>query len=222
LLALVRLFAKRNLDEVWNFVLGAQREPRMDDVTPLFMSQQMKRKFLTVMFHTKTLEDLHSFLFNEVAKCSEISDTQTIPLIKPVFLPIPRERPQDIQRYSMTVKAHPRNYAHIYNFVVEKRHGVNLFVWYAAYALGEYDVFCSVFANRKKDIDAFSKSIRRLRGVMNVTPLPLRRTKVITSEDEWARLRVRLLHRPTWLTEELEKGMLLDYDLSVAHYSSIG
>lgn len=221
-MALVRLFAKRSLDEVWDFVLRTQQEAPMNDVTPLFMSQQMKRKFLTVMFHTKTLEDLHSFLFSQAAKCPEISDTQTIPLIKPVFLPIPRERHPNIQRYSMTAKIHPRNYAHIYNFVVEKRHGTNLFVWYAAYALGEYDVFCSVFADRKKDVEAFSKSLRRLRGVINITPLPLKRTKVITSEDEWARLRLRLLHRPAWLTEELEKGMLLDYDLSVAQYSSIG
>jgi hypothetical protein len=222
LLTLVRLFAKRSPDEVWNFVLGSYRETKAGSVMPLFMSQQKWKKFVTVMFDTKTLDDMQSFIVDESAKCPEISDTKTIPLMKPVFLPIPKDMPPHVERYSVTVQVHPSGYRDVYESIVDKRHGASLFVWYAAYALGQYDVFCSVFAKGKKETDRFSRTLRKLAGVTNVTALRLKRTQTLTSEDEWNRLRVRLLYRPSWLTEELEKKMLFDYDLGVAQYSSIG
>jgi hypothetical protein len=222
LLALVRLFAKRDPDRIWDFVLGSYEEVAGYGAVPLFMSQQRRKKFVTVMFDTKTLDDMQSFIVDQTEKCPEISDTRTIPLMKPVFIPIPKERPHDIERYSVTVKVHPSGYRDVYESIIGKRHDPNLFAWYVAYALGEYDVVCSVFAKGKKEIDRFSRTLRRRKGVTNVTALLLKRTQIITSEDEWNRLRVRLLCRPSWLTEELEEEMLFDYDLSVAQYSSIG
>jgi hypothetical protein len=222
LLALVRLFAKRDPDEIWDFVLGNYKGIAGYGAVPLFMSQQRRRKFVTVMFDIKTLDDMQSFIVDQTAKCPEISDTRTIPLMKPVFLPIPKERPEGIERYSVTVKVHPSGYRDVYESIIGKTHDPNLFAWYVAYALGEYDVVCSVFAKGKKETDRFSRTLRKLKGVSNVTALPLKRTRMITSEDEWNRLRVRLLYRPSWLTQELEEKMLVDYDLSVAQYSSMG
>jgi hypothetical protein len=222
LLTLVRLFAARDPDEIWDFVLGNYKGIAGYGAVPLFMSQQRRRKFVTVMFETKSLDDMQSFIVDQTAKCAEISDTRTIPLMKPVFLPIPKERPHDIERYSVTVKAHPSQSRAVYEAIIGETHDPNLFAWYVAYALGEYDVVCSVFAKGKKQIDRFSRTLRKLRGVSNVTAWPLKRTQIITTEDEWNRLRVRLLYRPGWLTQELEKEMLLEYDLSVAQYSSIG
>jgi hypothetical protein len=222
LLALVRLFAKRNPDEIWDFVLGNYRKISGYEAVALFMSQQKRRKFVTVMFDTKSLDDMQSFIVDQTVKCPEISDTRTIPLMQPVFLPIPKERPHDIERYSVTVKVHPSGYRHVYEAIIGDTHDPDLFAWYVAYALGEYDVVCSVFAKGKKEIDRFSRTLRKLRGVSNVTAWPLKRTKIITTEDEWNRLRVRLLYRPGWLTQELEEKMLVDYDLSVAQYSSMG
>jgi hypothetical protein len=222
LLALVRLFAKRNPDEIWDFVMGNYGGISGYEAVPLFMSQQKRRKFVTVMFDIKSLDDMQSFIVDQTVKCPEISDTRTIPLMKPVFLPIPKERPRDVERYSMTVKVHPSGYRHVYEAIIGDTHDPNLFAWYVAYALGEYDVICSVFTKGKKEIDGFSRSLRKLKGVSDVTAWPLKRTKIITTEDEWNRLRVRLLYRPSWLTQELEEKMLMDYDLSVAQYSSVG
>jgi len=216
------LFAERSPDKIWDFLLNKYRGVSGDGVVPLFMSQQKRKKFVTVMFDTKTLDDMQSFIVDQSAECPDISDTQTIPLMKPVFLPIPKEMPRNIERYSVTVKVHPRGYRDVYELVTNQSHSPDVFVWYAAYALGEYDVFCSVFAKGEKQINRFLRSIRRIKGVTNATALPLKRTQVIASEDEWNRMRVRLLHRSKWLTEELEKEMLLDYDLSVAQYSSLG
>jgi len=222
LLTLVRLFARRNPDIVWDYIQTSYGDIRAGDVMPLFMSQQKWKRFVTIIFEAKTLDDLHSFIIDQSAKCPEISDTQTIPLMKPVFLPIPKERPVDIGRYSVTVKVHPTGYRDVYESIINTKHNSNLFVWYAAYALGQYDVFCSVFAKGKREIDQFSRTLRKLLGVTNVTALPLKRTQIIASDDEWNRLRVRLLYRPSWLTEELEQKMVMDHDLSVAQYSSIG
>lgn len=221
MLTLVRLYAKRNPDAVWDYVQRIY-EARSSNVMPLFMSQPKWKRFVTVIFETKTLDDLQSLIVDQSAKCPDISDTQTIPLMKPVFLPIPRERPSDLGRYSVTVKAHPTGYRAVYESIINTKHEANLFVWYAAYALGEYDVFCSVFAKGKRDIDQFSGSLRKIAGVTKVTPLSLKRTQIIASDEEWNRLRVRLLYRPSWLTEEFEQKMTMDHDLSVAQYSSMG
>lgn len=221
MLTLVRLFAKRNPDAVWDYVHRIY-DARSSSTMPLFMSQPKWKKFVTVIFETKTLDDLQSLIVDQSAKCRDISDTQTIPLMKPVFLPIPKERPSDLGRYSVSVKVHPTGYRDVYESVINAKHDANLFVWYAAYAVGEYDVFCSVFAKGKRYIDQFSRSLRKVVGVTKITALPLKRTQIIATDEEWNRLRVRLLYRPSWLTEELEQKMVMDHDLSVAQYSSMG
>ena len=222
MLTLVRLYTKRNPDEVWEYVIKSFRDTKTDGVSPLYMSQPKLKKFITVLFDIKTLDDLQSFIVDQAARCPGISDTKTFPLMKTVFLPIPRERPENLGRYVVNIKVHPTGYRTVYESIINTERDPSLFVWYTAYALGEYDVFCSVFAEGKKDIDGFSRNLRKLPRVTDVTVIPFKRTQLIASDEEWNRLRVRLLYRPSWLTEEVEQKMVMDHDLSVAQYSSIG
>jgi hypothetical protein len=108
------LYAKTNPDKLWNSVVEELGDYRSSDITRFYVPQSVQ-DFITISLQVKAtdsvvgfLEHVMDFLTQKVARMDGLADSHTMPLIKLRFLPILKELPAAISRYTTEVKVHPR------------------------------------------------------------------------------------------------------------------
>ena len=144
MLMIVRLFAKTDLSNVWNFVEHEIKDIHSETITPLYATQSEGMMNVGVILDVKDLDAVAHFLTEDLTKCNEIHHTKTISLLKPVFFPIPREKPPEIHRYVIRIYTHPKNYKKVYDYLVDYNYPFNLFPIYISYSLGDEDIIMNI------------------------------------------------------------------------------
>ncbi|MCJ7571574.1 MAG: Lrp/AsnC ligand binding domain-containing protein [Candidatus Thermoplasmatota archaeon] len=138
-------------------------------VTPLYATQSEGMMSVGVIFDVKDPDNIAHFLTENITKCYECHHTKTISLMKPVFFPIPKNRPKNIYRYIIRIYTHPRYYKSIYNFLVDYKYPFNLFPIYISYSLGDEDIMMNVAADSPETVNNFVREkIRNLEGADSV------------------------------------------------------
>lgn len=128
--------------------------------------------------------------------------------MKPVFFPIPKKKPENIQRYLIRVYMHPRYYKQIYDYLINYQYPFNLFPIYISYSLGDEDIIMSVAADSKETAIKFLKEhIRMLDGVDQSALYPVFRAK------RFAPLEKLIEHQKKYLAERVKKTPLDEIDL---------
>ncbi|MCX6671423.1 MAG: hypothetical protein NTX92_05845, partial [Euryarchaeota archaeon] len=110
MLIIVRLYPKIDVNKIWDYVEHEIKEGSSKSMTPLYATQTEGMMDVGIIFDVKNPDDIAHFLTEEIVKCSEVHHTKTISLMKPVFFPIPKKKPENIQRYLIRVYMHPRYY----------------------------------------------------------------------------------------------------------------
>ncbi len=142
--------------------------------------------------------------------------------MKPVFLPIPKERPSKQCRFSIYLKVEPRYYHDVYNKLLDKRYETDVFPTYIAYSLGDFDIVMSLLGEGIDKVKDFvDENVKTIEGVNECTINPIKRSEHLAEMDTWRRLQRSLLHIPPWVSKELRKHYLYDYDLSVEDYCKL-
>jgi len=216
-MAIMRLYAKSDLDRLWNSVLAELEGYQSKNITPFYASQST-RNFVTVSLHAKDPDSVMEFLTHQICRIDDLADSHTIPLIKLAFLPILKDTPTTMGRYTVELKAHPENYSSLYKSLLEERYGRDLVLAYVAYLFGEYDLLLSLLATDQKRVEEFATSLKKTRNVLEATITPIKRTLLLARREDWDRFRARLLYRPSWLTHDIEA--LYDFNISVTEYGS--
>ena len=178
MLMIVRLYPKTDLSKVWNYIEREVKNKEDEPITPLYAAQSEGMMNVGIIFDVKHSDDIASFLTEEIVKCDEVHHTKTISLMKPVFFPIPKKKPENIQRYVIRIYAHPRDYKRIYDHLVDYNYSFNLFPIYISYSLGDEDIIMSVAADSKATVNKFLKeNIRTLDGVEQSSYYPIHKAK---------------------------------------------
>jgi hypothetical protein len=219
MMIVTRLYAKTNPDRLWNSVVEELGNYRSGYVTPFYVSQSIEN-FITISLQVKAtdsvvdfLEHVMDFLTQKVARMDGLADSHTMPLIKLRFLPILKDLPATISRYTIEVKVHPQDYYKMYDSLLEARYDRNLAVTYIAYLFGEYDLLLSLLATDRLKVEEFANSLEKTKNALETKITSIKRTKLLATMDDWDRFRMRLLHRPSWLTREIEADYDLNYSL---------
>lgn len=170
MMIIVRLSPKSDLNKIWNYVENNMiKEDATKYVTPLYATQAEGMMSVGVIFDVKDPENIAYFLTENLTKCEECHHTKTISLMKPVFFPIPKNRPKNIYRYIIRIYTHPRYYKSIYNFLVGYNYPFNLFPIYISYSLGDEDIMMNVAADSPETVNKFVREkIRNLEGADSV------------------------------------------------------
>jgi len=178
MLMIVRLFPKTDLSRVWNYVENQIKDEHLEDITPLYATQSEGMMNVGIIFDVKGPDCLSKFITEEIVKCDEVHHTKTVSLMKPVFFPIPKKKPENIQRYVIRIYAHPKEYKTIYNYLIDRKYPFNLFPIYVSYSLGDEDLIMSVAADSEQTVNKFVKeNIRMLDGVNQSSYYPVHRAK---------------------------------------------
>ena len=105
--------------------------------------------------------------------------------MKPVFFPIPKEKPVNLQRYIIRIYTHARHYKDIYNYLINYKYPFNLFPIYIAYSLGDEDIIMNVGADSEETVNKFVREhIRNLDGADTATFYPVFKAKRFASLEE--------------------------------------
>jgi hypothetical protein len=163
-MVITRLYAKTNPDKLWKSVVEELGDYRSSDITPFYVPQSVQ-DFITISLQVKAtdsvvgfLEHVMDFLTQKVARMDGLADSHTMPLIKLRFLPILKELPAAISRYTIEVKVHPPDYCKMYDSLLEARYDRDLAVTYIAYLFGEYDLLLSLLATDRLKVEEFELS----------------------------------------------------------------
>jgi len=178
MLMIVRLYPKTDVSRVWNYVENEIKDENDEQITPLYATQSEGMMNVGIIFDVKEPDSLSKFITEEIVKCDEVHHTKTVSLMKPVFFPIPKKKPENIQRYVIRIYAHPREYKKIYDHLVDHKYPFNLFPIYVSYSLGDEDIIMSLAADSEQTVNKFLKEhIRMLDGVDQSSYYPVHRAK---------------------------------------------
>ena len=185
MMMIVRLFPKTDLNKVWHYVENVIAKESTDVVTPLYATQAEGMMNVGVIFDVKDPDNIAHFLTETLSGFDECHHTKTISLMKPVFFPIPKKRPENIQRYVIRIYTHPRNYKTIYNYLVNYNYPFNLFPIYISYSLGDEDIVVNVAADSSATVNNFLREkIRTMDGVDSCTFYPVVKAKRFATLSE--------------------------------------
>lgn len=223
MLLIINLYAKRNADKIWDYIVSNVKCHASKTVRPLYVSQIDGKNYISIIFDIQQINDIVRFLIDQIGGCDEIAKSRTFTLIKPVFLPIPRERTEGLGKFSIALKVEPKYYHDVYNELLEYRYGTEAFPTYISYSLGETDILMEMFAENFESVKNFvSDKICMMEGVTEYSIDLINRTQLIAEKERWRRLQKSLLHIPSWLaSEDLRGRYLYDYELSVEDYARL-
>ena len=129
-------------------------------------------------FDVKDPDNIAHFLTETLSGFDECHHTRTISLMKPVFFPIPKKKPENVQRFVIRIYTHPKNYKNIYNYLISYKYPFNLFPIYVSYSLGDEDIVVNVGADHAETVNNFLKEhIRNLDGVDSSAFYPVVKAK---------------------------------------------
>jgi hypothetical protein len=186
MMIIVRLSPKSDLNKIWDYVEHhISREETTKYVTPLYATQAEGMMSVGVIFDVKDTENITHFLTEHLAKCEECHHSKTISLLKPVFFPIPKNKPKTIYRYIIRIYTHPRYYKSIYYYLTHYSYSSTLFPIYISYSLGDEDIMMNIAADSPNTVNAFVREkIRNLEGADAVFYHPVVKTKRFASLEK--------------------------------------
>ncbi len=178
MMIIVRLHPKMDINAVWNYVENEIPKQATDTAIPLYATQAEGMMSVGVIFDVKDPDNIAHFLTEAIPKCEECHHSKTISLMKPVFFPIPKKKPENIQRYIIRIFTHPKNYKTIYNYLTNYDYPFNLFPIYISYSLGDEDIVMNVAADSPQTVNNFLREkIRTMDGVDSSSFYPVVKAK---------------------------------------------
>jgi hypothetical protein len=178
MMIIVRLHPKADLNKVWEFVENTIEKESIKGVIPLYATQAEGMMSVGIIFDVKDPDDIAPFLTEAVSKCGECHHSNTVSLMRPIFFPIPKKKPANIQRYIIRIYTHPRNYKSIYEYLINFNYPFNLFPIYVSYSLGDEDIVMNIAADSLQTVNKFVKeNVRLLEGANSVLFYPVVKAK---------------------------------------------
>ena len=206
MMIIVRVFPKESLGDSWDRLLNNVEKISNKDCTPLYASQQEEKDFMSVMYDVNDIDSFADVLVSKIPSAVNSKKTRTITLLKPVFFPAPKDRPEQLERYQVAVRVASDELNNVFNRILHLNYPVDLFPTYAAYSFGEDDILLSMLSISRDKARAFVKEkIESQEGVLSVDVARIDMSKRLAPLDMWRRYREeKYLFKPSEGFEEYD------------------
>jgi len=206
MMLIVRLFPRDDLGDSWDRVLNNVEKISSKDCTPLYLSQQEEKDFMSIIYDVRDIDAFADVLVKQIPSTANSEKTRTITLLKPVFFPAPRDRPRLLERYQVAIRATSEDVQNVFNHTVHLDYPEDLFPTYAAYSFGEDDILLSILSVSRDKIRAFVREkIESQKGVLGVDVARISMSKRIAPTEMWKNYRKsRYLFEPSEGYEECD------------------
>jgi DNA-binding Lrp family transcriptional regulator len=215
MLMVLKLFPKGDQNKVWDCILNNLDRTGENKLAPIQITEHMGDNVVGILFNVENIDDMVNFLTYRIGECEEIIDTQTMIFMKPVFLPLPKDRTKRMRRFTIPLTVQPKYFDNVYKELIDFKYPEKIFPIYITYTLGECDILLSIVAEDLESIHNFvSHNISTMNGVDSYKITEFGRSKRLLEKDKWRTLQRSMLHIPSWAAGELQDKYLYDYDLS--------
>jgi DNA-binding Lrp family transcriptional regulator len=215
MLMVLKLYPKGDQQKVWDYVAKNFDKSWSESVIPVQMTEHIGDNALGILFKVEDLDNMVNFLTYRIGECDEILDTKTMIFMKPVFLPLPKDRTTRLRRFTIPLQVQPKYYDDVYDFLLDYKYLNDLFPIYITYVLGDCDILVSMVGKDLESVNDFvSHNISPIEGVDSYQITEFGRSERLISQENWRTLQRAMLHVPPWAAGELKDKYLYDYDLS--------
>jgi hypothetical protein len=205
MMIIVRVLPLGSKDELWRKLSETVPKLEFEDARPLFLSQHEEYDHVTIVFDAQSFDAIVPLFCDHLAKCGPVLRTKTAPLLRPVFFPVPKERPANLNRYRLAMKVHTPNMKGVYRKLSTLTYPPDVFPTYQAYSFGEDDIFVSILApSREMAEDAVRFKIEGLEGIIDTELTYVKRNLRIASGGEWRRYRESFYVSPPSESSDVE------------------
>lgn len=220
MILIVRLYPKREINKVWEFIENEIEKEESGVVTPLYASQTEGMCEVSTIFDVKDPDNIAHFLTENISQCDECHHTKTVALMKPVFFPIPKKKPEVLHRYILHINTHPKYYKELYNYLIGYNYPENIFPIYISYSLGDEDILMSLAADSYETMKDFvRKRIQSKEGIELSALYPVIKSK------RFAPLSKLVEYQKKFLAEKAKKipeeEIDLEFDWTFEEYAKL-
>jgi hypothetical protein len=190
MMLIVRVFPKENLKDSWDKAVNSLEKMSNENCTPLYISEQEEKDFMSIIFDVKDADAFADVLVRNIPSAANSEKTRTIILLKPVFFPAPKDRPEHLERYQVALHVDSEELNNVFNHTIHLDYAVDLFPTYAAYSFGEDDILVSMLSISRDRLRAFVKEkIESQEGVLGVNIARIDMSKRLAPLEMWRRYR---------------------------------
>ena len=220
---LLRVFPTGQLNQAWNDVLRNVEGLSNELSTPLYLSQQEEKNFLTIIYDVQDADRFGDILVNGIPSMLKPEKTRTITLLKPVFFPAPKERPANLERYQVALRTSTNELENVFRHLLYLNYPKDVFPTYVAYSFGEDDILISMLSIGRHRIEEFiAQNVRSEPGVAHVEVTRINMSKRLAPPGMWKDYREsRFLFKPTNHYEEYDFTELAALSGAFVHEVSV-
>jgi hypothetical protein len=206
MMVIVRIFPSGELDASWNTVLDRLEDLSNMYCTPLYLSRREEENLMTLIYDVKDPDRFADIVVKKIPALLRPEKMRTINLLRPVFFPAPKDRPENLERYQVAVRGKCAELENIYNHILHLDYPADSFPTYAAYSFGEDDILLSMLSTSRERLDEFLRAnLESQNGVVSMNVGHISRSKRVAPTQMWKRYREsRYLFRPTSEQEEYD------------------
>ncbi len=190
MMIIVRIFPKGKLNESWDRALSNLERISNEHCIPLYLSQQEERNFMSLIYEVRNVDLFGDILVKNIPLVLQPEKTRTITLLKPVFFPVPKDRPTNLERYQVAVRVTSGELENVFNRILHLDYPRDVFPTYAAYSFGEDDILTSVLSVGRDSIKEFAREdLEPQKGVVNVEVAHINMSKRLAPTEMWKEYR---------------------------------
>jgi len=203
---IVRIFPKGELEESWSKILNNLEALSNKYCTPLFLSRREEENRMSLVYDVTEVNSLSDILVKNIPSLLQPEKTRTVMLLRPAFFPAPKDRPANLERYQVALRARSEEMENIFNFILHMDYPEDAFPTYAAYSLGEVDILVSMCSTSMDRLKGFVKEkLEPQKGVVGVELGHISRSKRVAPTMMWKKYREsRYVVKPTAEQEEYD------------------
>ena len=191
---IIRLFSKKNLPKLWEEV--ETNVPKLESkyFSPYYASQQEAKDYITVISEAMNFEVLRDLVVKDVSSQLEVRKTRTIPMMNPTYFLLPRQHPQNLERFLISLRVKPGDIQLIRSRIIAYDFPDNVFMTYLTFTLGDDDILLSILTDSQKSAQAFVKdAFDRMDGIVSYDISNLLKTRRLTDRKKWKNHQSRFL-----------------------------
>jgi hypothetical protein len=206
LMLIVRIFPKGEIGESWDRVLDNLVAISNERCTPLYLSKQAEKNFMSLIYDVKDFDFFGDILSKRIPSAVQPEKTRIVTLIRPVFFPAPKDRPANLERYQVAVRVRSEEMENVFNHILHLNYPKDAFPTYAAYSFGEDDILTSMLStNRNRLMKFVMENLEPLKGVISVELGLIDRSKRVAPSEMWKKYREsKYVFEPTPEQEEYD------------------
>ncbi len=195
MLVLMRLYAKSGVSELWNAIEFQKRNLYWKEINPLYAIQQERKRYLSMVLDIKNFESFQRLFLNNIATMTPVKKIMTIPIMSPIYFPLPKDHPTDFIRYQVFLRVSPEKYNEVYSKIITLKYPEDIIVTYLSHSFGDDDMIISLLArDRETALDFVNDSIGKIDGVFAHDTSRVIRSEYLLPPDKAQAHKARFLY----------------------------